>query len=105
MIAATFPALLQGFFTDRLVRQMRASPNTIAGYRDSFRLLLRYAADRLRKSPSKLTIEDPECRRAQDAKRNVLVTLSPCARRQSIVPPPSCGRSDTPLRGAPQRPQ
>lgn len=58
MIAATFPALLQGFFTDRLVRQMRASPNTIAGYRDSFRLLLRYAVDRLRKSPSKLTIED-----------------------------------------------
>lgn len=58
MIAATFPALLQGFFSDRLLRQMRASSNTIAGYRDSFRLLLRYATDRLRKKPSDLMIED-----------------------------------------------
>ncbi len=58
MIAATFAALLQGFFTDRLLRQMRASPNTVSGYRDAFRLLLRYAADRLGKTPSDLTIED-----------------------------------------------
>jgi integrase/recombinase XerD len=62
MIAATFSALLQGFFSDRLLGQMRASPNTIAGYRDSFRLLLRYAADRLRKQPSDLTIEDLDAR-------------------------------------------
>jgi len=58
MIAATFPALLQGFFSDRLLRQMRASSHTIASYRDSFRLLLRYATDRLRKKPSDLGIED-----------------------------------------------
>jgi integrase/recombinase XerD len=41
MTAATFPALLQRFFTERLCTQMNASPNTIAGYRDTFRLLLR----------------------------------------------------------------
>ena len=58
MIAATFSALLQGFFSERLLRQMRASSNTVAGYRDSFRLLLRYAAERLRKEPSDLTIQD-----------------------------------------------
>jgi len=58
MIAATFSALLQGFFSDRLQRQMRASPHTIAGYRDSFRLLLGYAKERLRKEPSALTIQD-----------------------------------------------
>jgi len=62
MIAATFPALLQGYFSDRLLRQMRASQNTIAGYRDSFRLLLRYAKDRLRKEPSDLCIEDLDTR-------------------------------------------
>jgi integrase/recombinase XerD len=38
-----FPGLVQAFFTDRLLRQRRASPHTIAGYRDTFRLLLRFA--------------------------------------------------------------
>lgn len=38
-MATGLPSLLQAFFTDRLLRQQRASPNTIAGYRDSFRLL------------------------------------------------------------------
>lgn len=58
MSVSTFAALLQGFFTERLLRQMRASPNTVSGYRDAFRLLLRYATDRLRKAPSDLTLED-----------------------------------------------
>ena len=47
-----FPALVQAFFTDRLLRQRRASPHTVAGYRDTFRLLLRFAARRLGKEPS-----------------------------------------------------
>jgi site-specific recombinase XerD len=58
MTVATFPALLQGFFANRLVRQLRASPNTIAGYRDSFRLLLYYATDRLRKEASDIELND-----------------------------------------------
>lgn len=49
---------LQAFFTDRLMSQRQASPNTIAGYRDVFRLLLRYAAQRLDKKPSDLDIAD-----------------------------------------------
>lgn len=53
-----FQALLQGFFVDRLVRQRRASVHTIAAYRDTFRLLLRFANERLHKSPSQLCIED-----------------------------------------------
>jgi hypothetical protein len=36
--------LLQGFFTDRLIRQRQASPHTITGYRDTFRLLVTFAA-------------------------------------------------------------
>jgi len=56
--ATTFPALLQSFFTDRLLRQMRASPHTVSSYRDTFRLLLRYATDRLDKEPSDLALED-----------------------------------------------
>jgi site-specific recombinase XerD len=53
-----FSGLVQGFFTDRLLRQRRASPHTVAGYRDTFRLLLRFAAGRLGKPPSKLALED-----------------------------------------------
>jgi len=58
MIAATFQSLLQGFFTDRLLRQRQASPHTIAGYRDTFRLLFRFATDQLGKTPSTLNTED-----------------------------------------------
>ena len=58
MTTATLPALIQQFFTDRLCTQMAASPNTIAGYRDTFRLLLRFASDQTDKAPTKLKIED-----------------------------------------------
>jgi integrase/recombinase XerD len=58
MIARSFPALLQSFFTERLFRQRRASSHTIAGYRDAFRLLLRYAAERLGTMPSELQLEE-----------------------------------------------
>ncbi len=50
--------VLQAFFTDRLMAQRRASPHTIAGYRDTFRLLLGFAAARTRKAPSRLDIAD-----------------------------------------------
>ena len=56
--ARSFPVLLQRFFTERLVQQRHASPRTIAAYRDSFRLLLRFAAQRLGKSPSDVALED-----------------------------------------------
>jgi len=55
---ATFPVLLEAFFTDRLMRQQKASPNTVASHRDTFRLLLRFAQKRLKKAPSELTIDD-----------------------------------------------
>ena len=53
-----FPALLQAFFTDRLMRQRQASPHTIASYRDTFRLLLAFAEQRLKKAPSTLRLPD-----------------------------------------------
>lgn len=58
MKATNFPALIQRFFIDRLCTQMEASPHTIAGYRDTFRLLVRYTSSRRGKPPTKLTIED-----------------------------------------------
>ncbi len=58
MTTSTFPSLLQRFFTDRLVSQLGASPHTIAAYRDTFRLLLRFAKATLNRAPSALRVED-----------------------------------------------
>lgn len=49
---------LEAFFTERLMTQKNASPNTIASYRDCFRLLLGYVHDRTGTPPSKLRIDD-----------------------------------------------
>lgn len=49
---------LQRFFTERLGTQLKASPNTIASYRDTFRLLLKYATGRLRREPTALEVSD-----------------------------------------------
>lgn len=53
-----FSALLQAFFTDRLMNQRRASPHTISSYRDTFRLLFKFAQKQLKTSPSELTLDD-----------------------------------------------
>src|SRR5664279_3355843 len=55
---ADLPALLQSFFTTRLMAQRKVSPHTIASYRDTFRLLLQFAQKRLRKTPSQLGLDD-----------------------------------------------
>lgn len=49
---------LQAFFTDRLIRQRRASPQTIAAYRDTLRLLVAFATDRTGIAPSALDVGD-----------------------------------------------
>lgn len=54
----TFPVLLEAFFTDRLMMQRRASVHTIASYRDTFRLLLRFLQDYCNKCPSDVTLDD-----------------------------------------------
>lgn len=56
--AANLPRLIEGFFTDRLMRQRQVSPHTIAAYRDTFRLLLHFAKQRLNKEPSDLSLHD-----------------------------------------------
>jgi integrase/recombinase XerD len=58
MSVSNFQSLIQSFFTDRLITQLGLSSGTIAAYRDSFRLLLKFASDRFRRTPSKLLIED-----------------------------------------------
>jgi site-specific recombinase XerD len=49
---------LQAFFTDRLTRQRQASPQTIAAYRDTWRLLLAFTARRTGRQPGQLDFAD-----------------------------------------------
>ena len=49
--------VLEAFFTERLA-QRQASPHTVASYRDTFCLLLRYAHKHLGKPPSRLDFTD-----------------------------------------------
>jgi integrase/recombinase XerD len=50
--------LIERWFTDRLMRHRGASANTVASYRDTFRLLFAFANGRLRRPPSKLSLTD-----------------------------------------------
>jgi site-specific recombinase XerD len=52
-----FAALLERFFTERLMQQRQASRHTISSYRDSFRQLLKFIEQRLHKPPSRLSFE------------------------------------------------
>jgi site-specific recombinase XerD len=47
---------LEAYFTDRLLCQQRVSPNTIASYRDTFRLLLGFAQQQTGTSPARLEL-------------------------------------------------
>ena len=56
--AAGLPTLVESFFLDRLMRERQVSPHTITSYRDTFRLLLQYTHQHLRKTPTELTLAD-----------------------------------------------
>jgi integrase/recombinase XerD len=56
-VTALAPAL-EAFFTERLVRQRRASGHTVAAYRDTWRMLLAFAAQRAGRPPSRLDFAD-----------------------------------------------
>ncbi len=50
--------LLEAFFTDRLIGQRQASPQTVAAYRDTFRLLLGFLQKQINKAPCRLELQD-----------------------------------------------
>lgn len=54
----SFAVLLEGFFSERLMKQRNASPHTIKSYRDTFRLLLHFLQGRLKKPPSSLELSE-----------------------------------------------
>jgi site-specific recombinase XerD len=56
--ALALPALIERFFTQRLIHQRNVSPHTVASYRDTFRLLFRFAQRTLHRPPSRLALTD-----------------------------------------------
>ena len=58
MTTHPLPIFVQRFFTERLANQLTASPNTVASYRDTFRLLLTFAKDCLGRQPTDLLVTD-----------------------------------------------
>lgn len=56
--APSFATLLQRFFTEHLVHHRAVSPRTIAAYRDTFRLLLRFTERHIGKAPTAITLAD-----------------------------------------------
>ncbi len=55
---STLAPTLEAFFSERLINQKQASPHTVAAYRDTFRLLLRFAQTRTGKAPFALELAD-----------------------------------------------
>jgi len=51
-------ALIEAFFCKRLISQRRASPHTVASYRDTFRLLLVFTQERMHRPASQLALKD-----------------------------------------------
>src|SRR6476661_4690442 len=49
---------VEPFFIDRLITQRNSSPQTVAAYRDTFRLLLTFAQRQTGKQPFQLDIDD-----------------------------------------------
>ena len=56
--ANPFPGLLHAFFYERLVQQLNVSPHTVRSYRDTWRLFLRFAAERHNRIVAELTLAD-----------------------------------------------
>lgn len=54
----SFSTLLQDYFADRMIQQRSASPQTIASYRDTFRLLLQFAHRHAKIAPCDFALTD-----------------------------------------------
>src|ERR1051325_5809652 len=83
MRCSSFQSLIQSFFTDRLQKQLGASPYTVAAYRDAFRLFLRFASECLGRAPSELRLEDLDAAFLGKFLEDLELTRGNCARTRN----------------------
>jgi len=57
-ISINLAALLERFFTERLMQQRQASPHTISSYSETFRQFLTFTEQRLHKAPSRQNFQE-----------------------------------------------
>ena len=79
-----FAKLIQDFFVERLMDQRAVSPETISSYRDTFRLFLRFASERIGKYPSDLTLADMDAPTVLAFLRHLEVDRHNCARTRNV---------------------
>jgi integrase/recombinase XerD len=84
MNKADLGTLVEAFFCKRLISQRRASPHTIASYRDTFRLLLAFAQKRLSRPPSQLELKDISPSLVSDFLDHLEATRSNKARTRNL---------------------
>jgi integrase/recombinase XerD len=84
MHKADLSTLVEAFFCKRLISQRRASPHTIASYRDTFRLLLAFAQKRINRSPSQLALKDINPSLVSDFLDHLEVTRTNTARTRNL---------------------
>jgi site-specific recombinase XerD len=63
--------LLQQFFTKRLMGQKNVSPNTICSYRDTFRLLLKFASKQLHREADRIAFDELDAPLITDFLNNI----------------------------------
>jgi site-specific recombinase XerD len=83
MNGASFQSLLQCFFTDRLLGELGASSHTVASCRDTFRLLLRFAAKRLKRAPCDISLEQLDSSFLVDFLKHLEVDRRNCTRTRN----------------------
>ncbi len=76
--------LLQSFFVEHLLQQKHVSPQTIASYRDAFRLLLQFAHKKLRVEPASLPVISLDANLILSFLDNLEVYRHNCARSRNI---------------------
>lgn len=81
---SNFPALVERFFTRRLMQERGASSHTIASYRDTFRLLLKFAQRQVHKRATDLAISDLDSTLIAAFLKELETTRSVCARTRNL---------------------
>ena len=92
--------ILEAFFTDHLMTQRQASTHTVAAFRDTFRLLLTFAHQRLGKTPALLDMTDLDVPLICGFLQNEATPRPPATpawpRSTPYSPTPPCGCPNTP---------
>ena len=96
---------LEAFFTSWLLNQRRASPHTIAAYRDTFRLLLGFAQAQLGKPPAQLDLADLDAALIGAFLDHLEASAGTASAAATPASPPSAPSSASPRSANPDTPR